>query len=151
MDTENLGGIVSSHMDEHAPLAIGGGFGVPTGGFAPAPAAGAPPGEAGIPGLPKIDLPPAAKAGAGALGSVGSSLMAARPAAIGAFGAPPPPQPNAAPPMGAAPPMMQPLLGAPPAMAMSDRRAKTSIFDGGDDLDEVLQAVHEHLMRRGHR
>lgn len=155
----DLSQIVNDHMDEHAPSAIGGGFGV-----------GAGQGLAGMPGQTMADVPTAGGIPTGMppgapgasplmaagkmLGAAGSSLAPSMAAHVA------PPAAAPAPSAGAAPPMLQALpqpasfgqpLGAPPAMAVSDRRAKARILPGGDDIDEVLQAVHEALSRRARR
>lgn len=155
----DLSQIVNDHMDEHAPNAIGGGFGV-----------GAGQGRAGMPGQTMADVPTAGGIPTGMppgapgasplmaagkmLGAAGSSLAPSMVAHIA------PPAAASAPSAGAAPPMLQALpqpasfgqpLGAPPAMATSDRRAKARILSGADDIDEMLQAVHEALSRRSRR
>lgn len=156
----DLSQIVNDHMDEHAPSAIGGGFGV---GAGQALAGAAPQTMADVPttGAIPTGMPPGAPgasplmAAGKMLGAAGSSLAPSMVAHIA-----PPAAAAPAPSAGAAPPMLQALpqpasfgqpLGAPPAMATSDRRAKARILPGADDIDEMLQAVHEVLSKRSRR
>lgn len=150
----DLSQIVNNHMDEHAPSAIGGGFGVAPGqalaGAAPQTMAGVPTSGGISTGQPTAPNSPGV-AGLDAAKAAGASLMA-HPGGTGAaaaFSAPPLPAPL--PVMATPPPMLQTLPGAAPMAAMSDRRAKARILPGADDIDEMLHAVHEALSRRSRR
>lgn len=138
----DLSEIVDSHMDVHAPGAIGGSM---------------MPGDAQPPasGMSALPAAGAAAGGASPLTVVSKALGAA--GNVLAPGLAPRFAPPASPPMPAspvAPPLLQsPTAGAPvagplPAMAMSDRRAKFGILPGDDDLDEILDSVYANLTAR---